>query len=34
MNQSLLCFKLYGLGIDEGVWGLADVYASDFFQLK
>jgi len=30
MNQKPFMLQLYGLGIDEGVMGLADVYASDF----
>lgn len=30
MNQKPFMLQLYGLGIGEGVMGLADVYASDF----
>ena len=30
MNQKPFMLQLYGLGIDEGVMGLADVYANDF----
>jgi hypothetical protein len=30
MNQKPFMLQLYGLGIDEGVMGLADVYAPDF----
>ena len=30
MNQKPFTLQLYGLGIDEGVMGLADVYALDF----
>lgn len=30
MNQKPFMLQLYGLGIDDGVMGLADVYAADF----